>query len=382
MAFKATVHTNKEVLTTPIAFVNLPTLAAFLTGVMGVNQQEGDASKLALVLQELPQLVERPVGVSGSLLLANPGPRAYALQVFDGNRPMRALGKVNQPPTNAVIHILLKPGLSPRKLFEPALGRLCPYGLQDVPAALIPPAPFFYLARALDHAIAGDNDIGDPHIHTDHIVYILLWLLFDITSSYQIELTLDIAEIRLAFLGLQQVFLVFPAGIGDLQATSRRPNRDKALVGIPSQDTLIVGESAFVGELAFPLLVKLIAISDLTDGSDNHLGRQSVVLSNVVIAKTMDIILLESLFVPGHAADGIASLVGFFQRIQQVLSFIRGTEQLDFGSQPHRTIVLYIFDQGYSATRLKPNHERLLPRLKAVGVRRFTFNTTKEGDHE
>ena len=70
------------------------------------------------------------------------------------------------------------------------------------------------------------------------------------------------------------------------------------------------------------------------------------------------------------AADGIAGLVGFFQCILQDLSLIRGTEQLDFGGQFHRTIVL---QNRLLATRLKPNHERLLPRLKAEGVRRLAL---------
>jgi hypothetical protein len=57
------------------------------------------------------------------------------------------------------------------------------------------------------------------------------------------------------------------------------------------------------------------------------------------------------------------------------LSLFRRTQQLDFGGQFHRTIVLHIFDKGYAATRLKPNHVRLLPRLKAEGVRRLIFNS-------
>ena len=125
MAFKTTLHAHKQGLTAPIARVNMSTvsLAAFLAGVHGVNLHEWDPNKQALVFQELPQLVESPIGVSGSLLLANPGPLANALQVFYGNRSLCVLCKINQPPTNAVIHILLKPGLSPCKLLEPAFPR-------------------------------------------------------------------------------------------------------------------------------------------------------------------------------------------------------------------------------------------------------------------
>ena len=382
MALKATVYTHKEGLTAPIAFVNLPTLAAFLAGVLGINQLYRDTSKQALVFQELPQLVESPISVSGSLLLANPGPRANAFQVFNGNRSMRVLCKINQPPTDAVIHIPLKPGLSPRKLFEPALGGLCPHRLQDVPAALIPPAFLFYLTGTLDHAVAGDNDVGDTHIDTDHIIYILLWQLFDVTGCIQVELTFGVAEIRLSILGLQQTILVFSASVRDMQTTSHSPYGDKALVCIPGQDALIVGKSPPVGELSFTLLIKLVAIGDLADGSDDHLGREPVVPADVVVGKSMDIVLLENLVIPGHPADSVAGLVGFLQSIKQDILFIWCAEQLDLGGEFHRTIVLQNYFFMLFTTRLKPNGVRLLPRLKAEGVRRLALDITKVGNHE
>jgi hypothetical protein len=75
MARKARAHTYKKELTTTIAFVDLPTLAAFLASVLGGNQQHRNPDKLASGCQELPQLVERPIGVSGPVLLVNPDPQ-------------------------------------------------------------------------------------------------------------------------------------------------------------------------------------------------------------------------------------------------------------------------------------------------------------------
>jgi hypothetical protein len=48
MAFITTVHTDKQGLT------------ALLAGVLGVNQQQCNPHKLALVFQELPDLMESP----------------------------------------------------------------------------------------------------------------------------------------------------------------------------------------------------------------------------------------------------------------------------------------------------------------------------------
>jgi hypothetical protein len=344
MALKATVHTDKDGLTAPIAFVNLPTLAAFLAGMPGVNQQQWNPRKQALVFQELPQLVESSIAVSGSLLLANPGLLANAFQVFDGNRPLRVLGKINQPPTDTVIHILLKPGLSPGKLFEPALGGPGSYRLQIVPAALIPPPFLLYLVRSLDDTIAGDHDIVDPHVDTDNIIYFLFWLFFNFTGRIQVELTFDAAEIRLTSLGFQQAVLVCPAGVGDLQSSSQRPDGDITLVCVPLQNAIIVSDCSLVGKLPFLLPVKFISIGHLADRSDNHLGRQLVMLSNVVVDQLVDIVLLESLLIPGHAADGVAGPVGFLERIQQDLLFICCAEQFDLGGEFHRTIVLQIQD--------------------------------------
>jgi hypothetical protein len=84
MAFITTVHTGKQGLTTPIAFVNLSTLAAFLAGCLGQPAQR-NSRKQALILQELPELVESQIAVSGSFLLANLCPRADAFQFFDSN---------------------------------------------------------------------------------------------------------------------------------------------------------------------------------------------------------------------------------------------------------------------------------------------------------
>jgi hypothetical protein len=67
MAFITTVHTDKQGLTTSIAPVNLSTLAAFLAGVQGVNQQQRNPRQLALVCQKRPELMENPMMASLSL---------------------------------------------------------------------------------------------------------------------------------------------------------------------------------------------------------------------------------------------------------------------------------------------------------------------------
>jgi hypothetical protein len=209
MTFITTVHTDKQGLTAPIALVNLSILAAFLAGMFRVNRGHQNPGKLALVIQELPELVESPIAVSGSLLLANPCPPVDAFQIFDDNRTLLGLCKIKQPQPNAVFHILVKPVCLPtsclsqhladlvqlganvfrdvlrtaqlRQLFtcskycaamlKPRMNFcgaiLRPHRLQDPPAPLEPPPFFFYLAGTLGHTISGDRDVGDSHVDPD-----------------------------------------------------------------------------------------------------------------------------------------------------------------------------------------------------------------------
>ena len=93
---EATDHAGKSALVGTVGPLGMPASGALPTGVAGVNKHHSDPGPLRFVGQFLSQVVESPGVQRGALRPPSPDPLADALQVLQGDRPIRALGLLHQ----------------------------------------------------------------------------------------------------------------------------------------------------------------------------------------------------------------------------------------------------------------------------------------------
>lgn len=92
--------------------VNKSADTTLLARIRPVDDLHRNPRTSGLVLDEGSELMERPFMMSFALIVSNRGPLANACQIFQGDPPLRALCRANDPLADDVVGIGLKPALS------------------------------------------------------------------------------------------------------------------------------------------------------------------------------------------------------------------------------------------------------------------------------
>jgi len=114
----------------------MPTMTAQMAGlrrVGRVNQHERHTSRLRFVCHKLPQLVERPTVVAVALRLADLRALANTRQIFEGNLPLRGLGRCDNLRTDRVVDRAHMALLSAREPLQKPCGFFRAFALERAP---------------------------------------------------------------------------------------------------------------------------------------------------------------------------------------------------------------------------------------------------------
>lgn len=325
--------------------LDMPIGKAALRRVAWVNLFKFDTMHLCFVGEELLQLCERPILVLCSIILAsNRRPRTDVGQVFNPYRTIRVFGLENQTLRNNVVDISLKAGLPARHLFQVVFSRLAAALLQRLTQLGVAFAGVLDSFAAEHITVTGYSDIGHTHVDTQRFVGLALVRVRNIAHRQQKELfgCLAIDQITLALLILQEFLLAFACAVGDVQAPIYRPDADRALVGVPVQDTTVVGDCPMRFETALAFLVQFVGIRHLCEHTNNHLGSNTRFVTQCVIQRFMQLESPKHLFSPRELADAVAQSIGRLKRLQKSLRLFGRGIQSDLGNQFHAQSIAQI----------------------------------------
>lgn len=213
-------------------------------GVARIYRHNRDACSLRLVADELPQLSKGPIAVSCPLLWpSSPRPLANMRQLFQRDRPLRAFSLCNEPLSDAVVRVLLKPSLPTRKTAQPLFGRPCTDRL-ECRSTMGVPFPFAIdLRTRMDIAVAIGREIDATQVYPDHSLYLLRIRIRHVAHRQQIEHPFVVDQIAFASAVRQQRALMLAQTVGDVLPPCNRPDRHRAFVGVPGQVAVIKGDS-------------------------------------------------------------------------------------------------------------------------------------------
>src|SRR5690606_19996167 len=248
---------------------------ATLTGIFGCNNPHRNACQSRLVLNHVSKLCETPIAVPASLFAPhNPCPLANTLKVFEVYCPLRALGVLNDTFGNHMIRVPLEAGLFTGKLFEFALGFSRATLLEAAAGVVHPLASALHRFTAVENGVTVYRKVYNAHVNAKRVLGFLFGWGGNITGRQQVPFPAAVHEVAFAFLVAQQFKLAFVRLIGNTQAPANTPNTDALLVGVPLQNTVIVGNRAMLAEFALRVLVQFVSIAHFGNYAHNHLRGQ------------------------------------------------------------------------------------------------------------
>lgn len=316
--------------------INGPALATSLRGVGRVDKDDGNAMQFSLVKNLLAQVVKRPAMQLAALLPSSPDPRTYALQVFKGNRSVRAFGFQHELFADAVVHVAGKTGLFAAALFKQAPGRLRTLALHSLSQAGMATAKVAQVSTGVLFPAAVIGNVGHTKVNAKNAFNVNWFRRFDFASGEQVKLPINVAKVAFALLGLQQFKLASASTERHVFATVQRPDRNGLCVRVPRKDAAIVSNRAVFPERAARVLIQAVSLNNLADTTHRHLGAQLKLVTDTVVDELVNTHLGERLGGPRRIANRVTCGVGTLERLKQCLVLFWRRFQLNFGRQFHR----------------------------------------------
>ncbi len=335
MSRMAAANTPKRRLIRTVPFVHGPAPVTCPRCSAWIDQHDGDTAHLRFIRDVLSKLEERPIAElsAGRFPSRFLSARAYVGQILEGKRATSAFGFLHKLLGSAVVGVGLEAALSAAQLPQATFGVFRANGLQAITTALIPLAYLFNVPTTIGVAVAIRGKVGYAEIDTQRTINIIARWFVNVARDKEIELTLAIDEIAFALSGLQYLALPFTAHKRDRLAVvgGNRPDRNRLLVKVEGQNTVIICNTAMRSVRALRLPVQLVAITDFGKATDDHLGRQAVLRLDALIDQLLQVVLPKHLLFPRHLANRIARDIRRFNGALQGISLFGRRLQFDLG---------------------------------------------------
>lgn len=257
------------------------------------------------------------------------------LEILKRNRPLRVLSLRNKLLCNAMVRILLESALFTRQFSQVAFGRQAAALLQPSTQVCIPAALAFNTLPAVAFAVAIRGKVCDTQVNPKHAVNRLFVRFRHITHGQQIERTTMVDQIALTLTRLQQRALMLARAVGNILASRECPDRDGALVGVPSQVAVIESDSAVGVECALRLAIQFVGISDLGDTANEDLCAQAKRCFDVVVDELLKGKATKLLLLPRGSTNRVARGVRFCQGGEKRRVLLRRRVQLYLRDEFH-----------------------------------------------
>src|ERR1700728_2751518 len=197
-----------------------PTVRALPAAVAGIDRDQENTCQRSLLAQKGAKLMERPTAQSGRLLFPNRYPVVDALQLFQGDAALGALGLGNDLLQDAVIDVSSKASFFATELLELPFGAARDLLLQFRAQRTSAIANLVDLTSRQLLAIGGGGDGFDAEINPRKVLC-HAWLRGrNIARRSNVEIVFVVDQVRLTMLLLQQFFLGLPGRTSSMDSSS------------------------------------------------------------------------------------------------------------------------------------------------------------------
>ena len=359
--------TEELALSTSVGLVNTTAYGTRSGGIAWVNQQHANTSQLGLVLDEGPQLVERPGVVGTTLRPFYRCPFAYARQVLKGNPARGVKSFRNHPLADNVVYMPSKARLLAPSLLQQALGRLRTLSLQFGTEPGVSGADTVERGPTIHVAVTVRGDIDDAQVHAKPAVRINGRSFGNVYHDTQVEHAVTEDKVSLPAYSPEPLGLVLTHDDGNKQAT-RQGEDTYAVKSLPREDTLVVDNRAVLAELDALGLVSLVRLSHLAHNANGHLRRQAKAFAQGLVDELLQGKLVSRLLLKGNIGHVVTRLVETLHCGKQRDVLLWCGREFDYQRCVH-ALIIEQFHHHVKHWAKAAKAGRFLPGLKPLGFR-------------
>jgi len=152
-----------------VCFVDGAALRAGPGGVLRIDEDNRNPCQSGLVLDKLPELMERPAMVGAPLSLSNRYPITDALQIFKSDTAPGAFGLRNQPFADHMVHVCGEPRFLVSPLLQEPLRRLGALLLKPCPQLRVTLPQAVDLSTRVCFAIGVGSEVHDAEVNAKKV---------------------------------------------------------------------------------------------------------------------------------------------------------------------------------------------------------------------
>ena len=284
----------------------METVITHLRRVTRLHKYDRHAGEFGFVLNELSEHREIPSSDTGAEYFSLAGGRfSNALQILKRNAKILFLGLRNDSLGNRVVHDKSRSSFFSRKPFQNPFRVLCAFGLERRTNLLAFDTIIFN--RFAGHYFAGRkcSDIFNPEIYTEKIFHVFDFLFGKFNTLEKKKLSFSGNEIGFAF--DERYPIRTKTNEGHFQSTVDRP--DGNLFFRIRQNPGIISNRSERLESALRLFIKFVGIRNFGETTRDNLSGQVRRLFYFVIAKAMELKLIENFLLPCNCRNFITDRI-------------------------------------------------------------------------
>ena len=326
-ASEATAGTQELGLGRAVGSGHLPTGRAGLASIVRVNHQNGHPSQACLVLQKGTKLAKGPGVLLATLRPANLNPRADALEVLQGDSPLRAFGLRHQLLADNVVNVPSEAALLAGALLEQSPGRLGAPGLEPSAELGVPFPEAVDLAPRVGFPIGVGGDVDYAQVHPQHICKLPGGRLRGVYGDIQVEDSIPVDQVGLAPPPVETGSLIGAKGHGDSLPAPQGQEADY-LHALPGHNALVIGNGPMGPEPGLNAPIPFVGIYHFPDSVDGQLGGETKVSTDAVVDNLLEPNLVGAALPISYDGDGIAGSIKPLHSGQKAGILLRAGHQL------------------------------------------------------
>jgi len=355
----ATAETPKQVSPWSVSPLVSSTKRTRVAGSSRIHRDHRNSSESRFVFNELSELVESPRAEATTLGSANRYPLPDAFEVFNGDPSMGVFSLSHQTLGDVVVNVSSESFLSPRELLEMSLRTSGPAFLEISPEFTVLLSYFINFNARVSFAVTIVSQMFQPEVYTQGSDRVKRCRFRGFNCRCEGEGFVSEDEVCFSPYPVYSGFLVLSYSDWNLDSTLNCENRGM-FESFPREKALIVDYGSMNVEPRFYLLIPLVCLGHLGDGSDRQLSREVVSLSDPVVGEVVELPVVRYLVLEGYLGYVVAGFVEPFHRSFEEVALLLAWGEL------HQKCLLHLLQQAMDYLTPYLNvHSVSSPRLKS-----------------